>query len=109
MVPGRGLVENLLLLLVRNPRRDDRRLRAGRGGEEVRHVRHRAVSVLAPPLAPVVKAVSDAVCPWFAACWQQVGGPARFSPAFLFLHGYHDRQYHLERRCWLPASVAFGE
>jgi hypothetical protein len=53
--------------------------------------------------------LSDEICPWFAECWQAVGGPARFSPAFLFLHGYHDQQYHLERRCWVPASVAFGE
>jgi len=52
--------------------------------------------------------LSDAVCPWFAGCWHAVGGPERFSPAFLFLHGYHDQQYHLERRCWVPAAVAFG-
>lgn len=48
--------------------------------------------------------LSDEVCPWFAGCWQEVGGPARFSPAYLFLHGYHDQLYHLERRCWLPAA-----
>jgi len=53
--------------------------------------------------------LSDEVCPWFAGCWQAVGGPARFSPAYLFLHGYHDQQYDLERHCWVPAEVAFGE
>jgi hypothetical protein len=51
----------------------------------------------------------DEICPWFAGCWQAVGGPERFSPAFLFLHDHHDQQYHLERRCWLPAAEAFGE
>lgn len=50
----------------------------------------------------------DELCPWFAGCWQAVGGPARFSPAFLFLHGYHDQQYHLERCCWVPLAEAFG-
>jgi len=53
--------------------------------------------------------LSEAVCPWFADCWQTVGGPAQFSPAYLFIHGYHHRQYDLERRCWVSASVAFGE
>lgn len=53
--------------------------------------------------------IEGAVCPWFADCWQAVGGPARFSPAYLFLHGYHDQQYDLERRCWVPSAVAFEE
>jgi hypothetical protein len=53
--------------------------------------------------------LSDAVCAWFADCWQAVGGPVRFSPAYLFLHGYHQQQYDLERRCWIPVEVAFGE
>jgi hypothetical protein len=48
------------------------------------------------------------ICPWFAGCWQAVGGPARFSPAYLFLHGYHDQQYDLEHRYWVPAAKAFG-
>ncbi len=51
----------------------------------------------------------EEICPWFAGCWQVVGGPERFSPAFLFLHDYHDQQYDLKRRCWVPAAVAFGE
>jgi hypothetical protein len=45
---------------------------------------------------------------WFAECWQAVGGPARFSPAYLFFHDYHDQRYDLERRCWVPGEVAFG-
>jgi hypothetical protein len=53
--------------------------------------------------------IAEELCPWFADCWQAVGGPARFSPAYLFYHDYHDRQYDLERRCWVPAEVAFGE
>ena len=53
--------------------------------------------------------ICEELCPWFADCWQSVGGPARFSPAYLFLHGYGDQQYDLERRCWVPAEVAFGE
>lgn len=52
--------------------------------------------------------ISEELCPWFANCWQEVGGPAWFSPAYLFFHGYHDRQYDLERRCWVPAAEAFG-
>jgi hypothetical protein len=51
----------------------------------------------------------DEICLWFAACWEEVGGPARFSPAYLFLHDYHDQQYDLERRKWVPAEIAFGE
>jgi hypothetical protein len=50
---------------------------------------------------------SETICPWFAECWETVGGPAQYSPAFLFLHGYHDRQYHLERRCWGSSTDAF--
>lgn len=42
----------------------------------------------------------EELCPWFADGWQAVAGPTRFSPAYLFFHGYHDQQYHLERRCW---------
>jgi hypothetical protein len=53
--------------------------------------------------------LSNAVCLWFAECWQAVDGPGLFSPTFLFLHGYHDQQYHLERRCWVQAAEAFGE
>lgn len=53
--------------------------------------------------------LSDEVCPWFARCWQEAGGPAKFSPAFLFLHGYHEQQYHLEHQCWVPATEAFAE
>jgi hypothetical protein len=53
--------------------------------------------------------LGSAVCPWFADCWQLENGPARFSPAYLFLHGYHDQQYHLETRCWVSANVALGE
>jgi hypothetical protein len=53
--------------------------------------------------------ISEELCPWFADCWQAVGGPAWFSPALLFFHGYHMRQYDLENRCWLSSAEAFGE
>jgi hypothetical protein len=53
--------------------------------------------------------ISEELCPWFAGCWQAVGGPARFSPAYLFFHDYHDEQYDLEQRRWIPAEQAFGE
>lgn len=53
--------------------------------------------------------ISDEFCPWFARCWQEVGGPSRFSPALLFFHDYHDQQFNLERSRWLPAAEAFGE
>ena len=53
--------------------------------------------------------ISEELCPWFAACWQEVGGPKRFGPAFLFFHDYHDEQYDLERCRWIPAAEAFGE
>jgi hypothetical protein len=52
--------------------------------------------------------ISAELCPWFAECWQAVAGPARFSPAFLFFHGYHREQFDLERLRWLPAAEAFG-
>jgi hypothetical protein len=48
--------------------------------------------------------IADELCPWFADCWQAADGPAVFSPALLFFHGYHRDQYDLERRCWLPAA-----
>ncbi len=53
--------------------------------------------------------ISDELCPWFARCWQEVEGPVRFSPAFLFFHDYHDQQFDLEQSRWVPAEEAFGE
>jgi hypothetical protein len=53
--------------------------------------------------------ISQELCPWFAQCWQAVDGPARFSPAFLFFHGYHLHQFDLERRCWISSAEAFGK
>jgi hypothetical protein len=46
----------------------------------------------------------EELCPWFADRWQEAGGPARFSPAFLFFHGYHNDQYDLEGRRWLSGT-----
>jgi hypothetical protein len=53
--------------------------------------------------------ISEELCPRFAGCREEVGGPASFSPAYMFFHDYHDQQYDLERRCWVPSEVAFGE
>jgi hypothetical protein len=53
--------------------------------------------------------ISAELCPWFAECWEAVGGPARFSPAFLFFHGYHLEQFDLESRRWLSSAEASGE
>jgi hypothetical protein len=53
--------------------------------------------------------ISDELCAWFARCWREVGGPALFSPAFLFFHDYHDQQFDLETSRWLPAAEAFEE
>jgi hypothetical protein len=53
--------------------------------------------------------IQEEFCPWFAACWRAVGGPARFRPAYLFFHDYHDEQYDLEQCRWIPAAEAFGE
>jgi hypothetical protein len=53
--------------------------------------------------------ISDELCPWFAGCWQDVGGPARFSPAYLFFHDYHDQQYDLEKRRWVSVEESFGD
>ena len=52
--------------------------------------------------------ISEELCPWFAQCWREVGGPAQFHPAFLFFHDYHDQQFDLEQSRWVPAAVAFG-
>ena len=52
--------------------------------------------------------VSDELCPWFAECWQQVGGPQHHSPAFLFFHGYHNSQYDLNGRRWLSGNEIWG-
>ena len=49
--------------------------------------------------------VSEELCPWFAECWQEAGGPQRYSPAFLFFHGCHNNQYDLEGRRWLSATT----
>jgi hypothetical protein len=53
--------------------------------------------------------ISAELCPWFAECWKAVDGPAKFSPAFLFFHGYHGEQFDLESARWLSSSEAFGE
>jgi hypothetical protein len=53
--------------------------------------------------------IADELCSWFARCWREVGGPARFSPAYLFFHDYHHRQYDLEQSRWVSAAEAFGE
>ena len=53
--------------------------------------------------------ISAELCPWFAECWEAAGGPARFSPAFLFFHGYHLKQFDLERRRWLSSAEASRE
>jgi hypothetical protein len=52
--------------------------------------------------------ICEELCPWFAECWEAIGGPAAFSPAYLFFHWY-PQQYDLERRSWTPAGEAFGE
>jgi hypothetical protein len=48
--------------------------------------------------------VWEELCPWFAAGWRQAGGPAKFSPAFLFFHDYHRDQYDLEGERWLSGA-----
>jgi hypothetical protein len=53
--------------------------------------------------------IAEELCPWFAECWQSVGGPAAFSPAYLFFHDYHGQQYHLEGRRWISVAEAFGK
>jgi hypothetical protein len=53
--------------------------------------------------------ISQELCPWFVECWQAVDGPARFSPAFLFFHGYHLQQFDLGRGRWLSSAEAFGK
>lgn len=51
--------------------------------------------------------ISGELCPWFAECWQAVGGPSAFSPAYLFFHWYPQEQYDLGRRRWLSSEEAF--
>ncbi len=53
--------------------------------------------------------ISEELCPWFAEIWQAVGGPAVFSPAYLFIHGYDQKQFDLDRRLWITAAEAFGD
>src|SRR5262249_7144319 len=53
--------------------------------------------------------ISEELCPWFAGCWQAVGGPARFSPAYLFFHDNHNEQHDLEQLRWIPAAQVCGE
>ncbi|HUO03607.1 MAG TPA: hypothetical protein VMU16_00285 [Candidatus Binataceae bacterium] len=48
--------------------------------------------------------IIEELCPWFAGCWQAVGGPGAFSPAYLFFHLRPQEQYDLEGRRW----VSFG-
>jgi hypothetical protein len=48
--------------------------------------------------------VWEELCPWFAECWREAGGPQRYSPAFLFFHDYHNDQYDLEGRRWLSGT-----
>jgi hypothetical protein len=44
--------------------------------------------------------VPEALCPWFADCWREAGGPAAFQTAYLFFHLNPQKQYDLERRRW---------
>ena len=53
--------------------------------------------------------ISAELCPWFAESWAAVGGPARFTPAFLFFHGHHLEQYDLERRFWVSSAESSKE
>jgi len=48
--------------------------------------------------------VREELCPWFAERWREAAGPERYSPAFLFFHGYHNDQYDLERCRWLSGT-----
>lgn len=50
--------------------------------------------------------ISAELCPWLADCWQAAGGPAAYSPAYLFFHGYQQEQFDLERRCWTSCDEA---
>jgi hypothetical protein len=54
-----------------------------------------------------LEVVSQMVVDWLADGWQRVGGPQQYQPAFVFFHGYHDKQFDLERRCWVSAEEAF--
>lgn len=49
--------------------------------------------------------VEEPLAAWIADCWRDLDGKARFSPAFVFFHGYHHRQYDLERREWLTGEA----
>jgi hypothetical protein len=51
--------------------------------------------------------IAAELCPWFAESWVAVGGPARFTPAFLFFQGYHLELYDLERRFWVSSAEVF--
>ena len=53
--------------------------------------------------------IADELCSWFAACWREVGGPAKYRPAFLFFHDYHRQQFDLERACWISLEEAFED
>lgn len=48
---------------------------------------------------------AEGLSTWIADAWQDLDGKARFSPAFLFFHGYHNRQYDLELREWLTGEA----
>jgi hypothetical protein len=45
--------------------------------------------------------IAQKLCPWFADSWQSVGGPAAYSPAYLFFHMSPLDQYDLEQRHWI--------
>jgi hypothetical protein len=49
--------------------------------------------------------IVEELCPWFAECWQAAGGPAAFSPAYVFFHLRPQQQYDLERRRWASSAV----
>ncbi len=48
--------------------------------------------------------VWEELCAWFAVGWRKAGGPTKFSPAFLFFHGYHHDKYDLESGQWLSGA-----
>jgi hypothetical protein len=51
--------------------------------------------------------ITEMLSPWFAECWKAAGGPALFSPAYLFFHWYPQNQYDLEGCRWLSPDDPF--
>lgn len=57
-----------------------------------------------------LECVCDELVSWFADRWVAAGGPARYSPAYVFFHGGMDTpRYDLEQKRWCSVEEVWPD